>query len=106
MSLQAKWVHTLRTEYRRTCRAFGADSIHSQNALRYLSAKPLTSLAARTVLSIGPCDERQRPPRPRSSLLAGSHGRAGASSSYAVNQVFITEPKLREAAALVIGWGC
>ena len=64
MSLQAKWVHTLRTEYRRTCRAFGADSIHAQ------SAKPLTSLAARTVLSIGPCDERQRPPCPRSSLLA------------------------------------
>ena len=29
----------------------------------------------------------------------------GASSSYAVNQVFI-EPKLREAAAWVIGWGC
>ena len=36
MSLQAKWVHTLRTEYRRTCRASGADSIHAQNALRYL----------------------------------------------------------------------
>ena len=30
----------------------------------------------------------------------------GASSSYAVNQVYITEPKLREAAAWVIGWGC
>jgi len=30
----------------------------------------------------------------------------GASSSYAVNQVSITEPKLREAAAWVIGWGC
>ena len=30
----------------------------------------------------------------------------GASSSYAINQVSITEPKLREAAAWVIGWGC
>ena len=30
----------------------------------------------------------------------------GASSSYAVQQIYITEPKLREAAAFVIGWGC
>jgi hypothetical protein len=30
----------------------------------------------------------------------------GARSPYAVEQVFITEPKLREAAAFVIGWGC
>lgn len=36
MSLQAKWVHTLRTEYWRTCREFGVDSIHAQNALRDL----------------------------------------------------------------------
>lgn len=36
MSLQAKWVHTLRIEYWRICREFGVDSIQAQNALRYL----------------------------------------------------------------------
>lgn len=36
MSLQAKWVHTLRTIYKRECRAFGPDHIHTQNALRQL----------------------------------------------------------------------
>lgn len=30
----------------------------------------------------------------------------GASSAYAMREVFNTEPKLREAAAYVIGWGC
>ena len=30
----------------------------------------------------------------------------GASSLYAINQASLTEPKLREAAAYVIGWGC
>lgn len=27
-------------------------------------------------------------------------------SSYRDREIFITEPKLREAAAFVIGWGC
>ncbi|WP_291519297.1 hypothetical protein [Acidovorax sp.] len=30
----------------------------------------------------------------------------GASSSYAIQQVYITEPKLRDAADFVIQWGC
>ena len=27
-------------------------------------------------------------------------------SAYADREIFVTEPKLREAAAFVIGWGC
>ena len=57
MSLQAKWVHTLRTEYRRTCRAFGADSIHAQNALRYLQREAAHLISGAYCVSIGPFDD-------------------------------------------------